>query len=357
MKKTLHHIPTNNEKIAKNILESISDAVITTDLEFLVVTWNKAAENTYSWRAEEVIGQPITQILPQDSGKEELVEMVKQLRTQGFWKGDVIQQKQDGTKVYITSSVSVVKDDVGNPISIVAVNRDITERIQLEHRKDEFLGIASHELRTPLTSIKGYTQILKRLVETEPASPKISELLKRTDIYTDKLNGLINDLLDVSKIQAGKLVLNNSKFDIDSLVQESIESVQPTTSKHEIVYKNTVKRKIVGDRDRLEQVITNLLSNAIKYSPKSDKIEVTTTNDTKFIKITVRDFGIGIPKNKQSLLFHRYYRVEATEKTFSGMGIGLYICSEIVNRHKGTIAVASDGHHGTTFEVTLPIQL
>ena len=337
-----------------NILESIFDAVITTNLDFEIVSWNKSAENMYGWRADEVINQPTNQILSQHSGKEELAEMIEQLQTQGYWKGDVIQQKKDGTKIYITSSVSVVKDDAGNPISIVAVNRDITERIQLENRKDEFLGIASHELRTPLTSIKGYTQILKRLVATDPASPKISDLLKRTDTYTDKLNGLITDLLDVSKIQAGKLVLNKSKFDIDELIRESIESVQPTTSKHKIVYSNTSNMKILGDRDRLEQVITNLLNNAIKYSPKSDKIEVTTKSDQEFIKIAVKDFGIGIPKNKQSLLFHRYYRVEDTEKKFSGMGIGLYICNEIVNRHQGTISVMSDGKHGTTFEVTLP---
>jgi signal transduction histidine kinase len=262
---------------------------------------------------------------------------------------------KSGKSIWVESRSTIVKDKKGKPVGMRGVTMDISERIEFENRKDEFLGIASHELRTPLTSIKGYIQILERLIKTNPSPDRVMNLLRRTDTYTDKLNGLINDLLDVSKIQAGKLTLNKSQFSVDELVQESIESIQPISPKHQIIYKNRIEKTIKGDRIRIEQVITNLLSNAIKYSPKSHEIYVYSGHKDNIVTISVQDFGIGIPKNKQSFLFQRYYRVEDTEKKFSGMGIGLYISNEIVKRHKGAIIVKSDGKRGTTFEVQLPI--
>ncbi|MEO6508950.1 MAG: PAS domain S-box protein [Patescibacteria group bacterium] len=265
------------------------------------------------------------------------------------WEKEYI--KKDGSQVPIIIGVAMLNKDTFETISIIL---DITERKKLEQRKDEFIGIASHELKTPLTSIKGYVQILERIIE-EMGDDKLKLYLKKTHTYIERLNSLIADLLDVSKIQAGKLQMNSSEFEFDMLVQDSIESIQHINIRHKIIKDGSVNQKITGDRHRLEQVFTNLLSNAIKYSPHADEVVVHVSKDDNCVKVGIQDFGVGIPKSKQSKLFDRFYRVEETAKKFSGLGIGLYISHEIVLRHKGTMWVESDEDKGSTFYFTLPI--
>jgi PAS domain S-box-containing protein len=230
---------------------------------------------------------------------------------------------------------------------------DISERKQLDERKDEFIGIASHELKTPLTSIKGYTQLLERIVR-DSNNEKAKLYLAKTNTYINRLNSLIADLLDVTRIQAGKLVFNLAKFDFDELVKESIESIQLTTN-HIIELVGGAGVQVTADRNRLEQVLTNLLTNAVKYSPQADKVIVTVRKNGQNVEVSVRDFGIGIPKANQAMIFDRFYRVESSENSFSGLGIGLHIAAEIIRRHKGTLTVESDDDAGSTFTFRLPI--
>ncbi|MDQ3099634.1 MAG: ATP-binding protein, partial [bacterium] len=253
-------------------------------------------------------------------------------------------------------NASVYKDDKDNVLGIFAAARDITERKQFEQQKDEFIAIASHELKTPVTSIKGYTQVLQSRFQKE-GNTKAVELLARMDGQINKLTSLIADLLDATKIEGGKLQFHEGLFDFNELVTNIIGEMQQTTTKHTLIKKLATAKTVYGDRDRIGQVITNLISNAIKYSPHTKKIVITALGDKDSITLSVQDFGVGIPKEKQAMVFDRFFRVSGLrEDTFAGLGLGLYIAGEIVKRHSGRIWVESDGKKGTTSCFSLPIK-
>ena len=222
----------------------------------------------------------------------------------------------------------------------------------LNAKKDEFIGMASHELKTPLTSMSGYLQILERQQKDEVGR----NFVRKTIEKAGKLTALVSDLLDISKIEAGKLQLNKEPFDIRPLVDEAIELIQLSTTTHRITLETDVDCFLIeGDKQRIEQVIVNLLTNAIKYSPAANEVFVYLQKTDSGIRIGVRDTGIGIPKEKTSNIFSRFYRVEGLSPHMSGLGIGLYITREIVERHHGKIWVESTEGAGSTFWFTLPV--
>ncbi len=246
---------------------------------------------------------------------------------------------------------------VGGPESrkIALVFNDITKRRHLERQKDEFLGIASHELKTPVTSIKAYGQVLEAIFRRK-GDLKSADLLLKMDAQVNRLNNLIGDLLDVTKIQAGRLQFNEDFFDFNDLVADTVEELQRTTDKHTIVKKLEKTKIVYGDRERIGQVITNLITNAIKYSPHADKINVAVSGNTNQVTVCVEDFGVGIAKDKQEKVFEQFYRVSGEKQhTFPGLGLGLYISSEIIKREGGKIWVESAKGKGSTFCFSLPI--
>jgi PAS domain S-box-containing protein len=234
------------------------------------------------------------------------------------------------------------------------VKKDIEERIEIDRKKDEFISIASHELKTPVTSLKAYTQILQSTFD-EDNNEKASAMLAKMDKQIDKLTSLIVDLLDVTKIDKGEMVFDFEKFDINELITEIAEEMQRTTQKHKIKLELHDCKKIKGDRNRIGQVIVNFISNAIKYSPKENKIVVSSKCDDKNVVISVRDFGIGIPKTEHSNIFKRFYRVSGNY-TFPGLGLGLYISSQIIKRHQGEISFRSKEGKGSTFYFQIPLR-
>lgn len=219
--------------------------------------------------------------------------------------------------------------------------------------RNNFLSIASHELKTPITSLKVFTQILQlRLSKT---NKEYHKYLDKMNDQINKLTNLINDLLDISRIHSGKLAFHEEVFAIDDLLKEIIEQSQWSTETHKIILKGTVKKKISGDRDRIGQVLINLISNAVKYSPHANKVIVHASSKTNKVIVAVQDFGIGIPEEHIDKIFDRFFRVSGIdEKVFPGLGIGLFISKEIVNRHGGEIKVKSVPDKGTTFSFTLP---
>lgn len=233
---------------------------------------------------------------------------------------------------------------------------DIDDQKKVEKEKDEFLSIASHELKTPLTSIKAYTQLLERKLKLNNENSELLYVEKTLD-QIEKLNSLITDLLDVSKIENGKLKINKKPENLESVLQSAIETILHTSGNNVKIERHGVKPDflIPFDKIRIEQVLINFLSNAIKYSPDNNQIFVTTFADEKEVRISVTDFGIGIPDFKQEYVFQKFYRVEESSLQFQGMGIGLYICSEIIKQHHGTIGVSSEPGEGSTFYFTLPI--
>ena len=277
---------------------------------------------------------------------------IEELMTKGVaipWEKEYI--ARDGSQVPVIVGAVVLDTETTETMAFIL---DITERKKLEQRKDEFIGIASHELKTPLTSIKGYTQILERIIQ-EMGDDRLKKYLHRTRNYVDRLDSLITDLLDVSKIQAGKLQIALEPFNFMDMVREAVDGIEQIFSTHKIVVEGTVATQVVGDKNRLEQVVTNLLSNAIKYSPQADTVEVCVIQTDTHVEVEVKDYGIGIPKRKQSKLFSRFYRVEESAQQFSGLGIGLYISREIILRHQGVIGVKSTKNKGSTFYFRIPL--
>jgi len=222
--------------------------------------------------------------------------------------------------------------------------------------RDEFISVASHELKTPVTSVKMFTQVLKKHSE-QIGDSKAVEHLSKMDKQINKLTELIYDLLNVSKIQAGKMEFSKKEFDFDTSVKEIIDILQPTSDKHKLILKGKTGKTIYGDEERIGQVINNLISNAIKYSPRSKKIIIKLSTKNDWVKVDITDFGIGMAKAHLPKIFERFYRVyDNNDKTFPGLGIGLYICSEIIKRHGGKFGVESNLGQGSTFSFSLPIK-
>lgn len=240
---------------------------------------------------------------------------------------------------------------------IVTITHDITERMIAERRKDEFMSMTSHELRTPVTSLKGFTYVLQRRLAKQGDEQGL-HYLARMDAQLDKLTTLISDLLDIARMQTGKLTLRMQPCDLDALIEETIENVQAATTTHELRVEGRTNAWVLGDKERLGQVYINLLTNAIKYSPQATHVVVHLARDESAQQaiVSVQDFGIGIEPAKHERLFERFYQVtDPEEKTYPGLGIGLYIAREIVTRHVGRIGVESRKGAGATFSVALPL--
>jgi PAS domain S-box-containing protein len=254
----------------------------------------------------------------------------------------------------------------GNPIfnnndfnGFIGSLTDITDQIEaqeammdLMHKKDEFLSIASHELRTPLTSIKTYSQLLVK--NADPADKSYRFMTKTLD-RVDKLEKLINDLLDVSSINAGRMVYNFEIIQFDELLKNSIESFGDISDQHQVLLQNVVTATLKVDRIRIEQVFNNLLNNAAKYSPNANTIVVDSRIQDGYVIVSVQDFGVGIAQKDCELLFERFYRSEKTSEQFQGLGLGLFISSEIIKRHNGRIWAESEQGKGTIVYFELPL--
>ena len=235
-----------------------------------------------------------------------------------------------------------------------ALLEEIEFRKQAEYKKDEFISIASHELKTPLTSVKGYVQLLERSIDKGDVQTVKKHLLK-AQTQLEKLNNLIADLLDISKIESGKLKFNKQNFYIGDLLKNLVEVMAQSFPDYKIIIKGHVESCIFGDEMRIEQVIINFLTNAIKYSPGTSEVVINVREENERLYLGVRDYGIGIAPEQQKSLFEKFYRVEETALHFQGLGIGLYISAEIIRRHGGTVGVQSTLGEGAEFYFEIPL--
>lgn len=246
-------------------------------------------------------------------------------------------------------------DSLGEVATVLSMTRDITEMKNVQTRQAEYLDIASHELKTPLTSLKAFTQLLHLKLSKNSDSDSAQYLLKMQH-QIDKLNNLVSELLDSNQVTSGRVGLKYHKFNFDHLVKENVEQMQHTSAKHQIIVKGETNKYIIADKNKVSQVLINLLSNAIKYAPESQRIIVQLIPTADGVMCWVQDFGIGVPKDKQGRIFDRFFRVEKDKEGFPGLGLGLYICAEIIEMHGGKIWVNSEEGKGSTFCFTLPSQ-
>lgn len=250
----------------------------------------------------------------------------------------------------------IMADRLASRAALVIENSILYQKAQQATRlRETFISIASHELKTPITSLKVYTQVLLQQAQSL-GDTNMSRYLFKMDQQVEKMNKLIKDLLDVSRMQLGKLAFQKEFFDIDSLAKEVVNTIQLTTKNH-IISINGKAGKVYADKGRIEQVLINLLINAIKYSPEADRVIVNLSKLGKKVVVNVKDYGIGIDKKNQEKIFERFYQIDNSPSgTFSGLGIGLYISTEIVKRHGGNLWVESAKGKGSTFSFAIPLK-
>lgn len=336
------------------IVESSDDAIISKSIDGYITSWNKGAQRLYGYKPEEIIGQPVSILMPPEK-KNDFPFIMKQLREgKRVEHYETERMTKEGRRLHVSITVSPIRDSHGTIIGASKIARDITERIEIEKRREEFVSTASHELKTPITSQKAFGELLEQVIESK-GYDELKPYIRKINQQTEKMATLIEDLLELSRLEAGRLKIENKQFNFDTLLEQTIENIQ-LIAKHKLVIKGRTNKIVKGDKERIGQVITNLVTNAVKYSPQADKVVVIAkVEGKKYIKVGVQDFGIGIAKEYHKRIFERFFRVtDEDEKTFPGMGIGLHVCQEIITRHGGEIWVESTKGKGATFYFTLP---
>lgn len=222
-----------------------------------------------------------------------------------------------------------------------------------EEKKDEFISIASHEMKTPLTSAKGYLELLLMILKEENQTAFL--YANKANQAVERLHSLVTELLDVSKIQNGQINYNITTFNFNEMLDEAIEEIQITAKRHSLQKNGILRQPVKGDKQRLQQVMFNLLSNAVKYSPGAEKVLINVVEQDENLLVSVQDFGVGMLARHVDKVFERYYRVREHAVYFQGLGIGLHISSNIIQRHQGKMWAESEPDKGSTFYFTIPL--
>jgi len=344
------------KRLLSAIIENSADGIMILDRHCRIQVFNRALVKLTGWPAEEAIGQPCYRVLAlrDRQGKDLCRTQCPLMRSGGrlYVEGDI---HRDDRTITVGITYSPLYDDGGRLVSIIANVRDITAFREAEEMKSTFISIISHELKSPVALIKGYADTLRR----EDAHWDEKTLRESLDVIveeSDRLNQLIDNLLDASRLQAGALKLEFSYLRIDELAEKEVEKFRTQSKEHLFAVDFPADLPLVrGDSERLRQVLDNLLSNAIKYSPQGGLIKVGGWADDDWVYVYVSDEGIGIPKEEQERIFERFYRAESalTPRT-RGAGLGLYLCKAVVEAHGGKIWVESEPGKGAKFIFKLP---
>lgn len=348
------------------IVSSSDDAIVSKDLRGTILTWNRAAERMFGYTPEEAIGRPITIIIPEERLEEErtvLTRIAAGLPVEHF---ETVRIRKDGQPIEISLTVSPIKTPSGVVIGASKIAREITEQRrlarQVEHAarlKDEFLATLSHELRTPLNAILGYARMLRLGALAEDRRQHAVEIIERN---AGTLTQLVDDVLDVSRIVAGKIRLAVQTCDVAAIVELAIDSVRPTYEAKGVRLERILDPDagpVWGDPDRLQQVVWNLLTNAVKFTGRGGRVQVRLSRMENDVELTVSDTGIGIAPHFLPHLFERFSQADSrSTREFGGLGLGLSLVRHFVELHGGSVDAFSEGvGHGATFRVRLPLMI
>lgn len=344
-----------NEGRLRLLMEGIPAAVAMFDCEMRYLYVSRRWQENYRCPGRNLIGLTHAEAFPElPASKHEAYQ--RALRGERIRNEEDTLAHADGSTDWIRWEAIPWHDARGEVGGIIVFNEIITERKELEKRKDEFLSLASHELKTPVTTLKGFAQLLLRRLRKQGDTQSLDSLDKMV-AQLDKQTLLINDLLDISRIQAGKLVFREQYFNLAELVKETVENLDATYPSHRLIISASEPASVYADRDRIGQVLINLLTNAVKYSPLADRVLISLACADGQATVCVQDFGLGISSDQQQQVFERFYQVASGSKNrnLTGLGIGLYISREIIQRHQGNIWVDSTFGQGSTFRFTLPL--
>jgi two-component system sensor histidine kinase VicK len=334
-----------------------------TGLAFWVLDINSNVNFSFSPQLVAIFGHPPdteislsfirNQVHPDDM-QNVVLNAYNQALVTGQYEYEVRIYWPDESMHWIQTRGLVLFNDKNQPERMLGTIVDITESKRDEIRKNDFIAMASHELKTPLTSLKAYIQLLEVKLSAS-TDPFVTNSLTKALNQVNKMTALIHSFLDLSRIEPGKLQLKKTVFDINRLVQDVVAESRIIAGTHSLKFAAQGDIKVNADREKISQVISNFISNAIKYSPKGSTVTLITETIENEANVAVKDEGIGIKPKDQEKIFNRFYRVNDEDmKHVAGFGIGLYLSSEIIHRHKGKISVQSEEDKGSTFSFTLP---
>lgn len=339
------------------VVQQSGDAIVSMSMDGTVRSWNHGAERLYQYTAEEMIGYLYNPPLP-DALKKEHNALLKRIR-----KGETVESvetlvyRKDGSLVDVSLTVSPIRGADNQINAFAAVARDITQKKIAEKRISEFYSVISHELRTPLTSIRGALALISAGI-VEPGSTESNELIDIAQNSTSRLIRLINDILDLRKIEAGKFELNLVEISSKDLVELAVSSMQGFAEEKKVFLTTGVPidYQVEVDQDRLTQVLTNLISNALKYAPEGTTVDVAAVMVNHSMRFMVTDTGPGIPLEYQGKLFGKFEQVDASDsRAKEGSGLGLAISKAIIEQHGGTISFESLPGIKTVFQFEVPL--
>jgi PAS domain S-box-containing protein len=341
------------------IVESSDDAIISKNLAGIITSWNKGAERLYGYTAAEIVGKPLSLLVPPDH-PDELPEIMERIR-----RGERVEHfetqrvRKDGSRVDVSLTVSPITDAEGKVVGASKIARDITARKEEDRRKSEFLALLAHELRNPLAPLRNGLQVLRLAGNSAQAAEQARGMMER---QLHHLVRLVDDLLDVSRISRGKLHLHKGRITLASVVGDVLELCEQAVQQHGQELTVTLPDEPVyvdADKTRLAQALWNLLSNAVKYSDRGGRIWLTVRREGDEAVISVKDTGVGIPAAMLPRVFDMFTQVDRSlEKSQGGLGVGLTIVKRLVEMHGGTVEAHSEGHGmGSEFVVRLPIVL
>jgi PAS domain S-box-containing protein len=360
------------------VIESADDAIISKTLDGIITSWNKGAERIFGYTAEEVIGKPVTILIPDDHPDEEPAILARLRAGERIEHYETVRVRKDGTLLNISLTVSPVRGPDGKIAGASKIARDITDRkraesererlLESEQRarreaeeanrlKDDFLATVSHELRTPLTAILGWVRMLRDgSLDDETAARALAAVERNAKSQAQ----LVEDLLDISRIVSGKMRLNVRPLEPSSVIHAAVEAVKPAAQAKDIRLHLSIDPSagpVAGDFERLQQVIWNLLSNAVKFTPSGGRVEVRLERGNATAELTVSDDGHGINSKFLPFVFDRFKQADSSiTRAYGGMGVGLSIVKSITEMHGGTVRASSEGEgHGASFTISLPL--
>lgn len=342
---------TDEAKLAA-ILSSMVEGVLVVDKKGRIVLMNSSLKKDFLVNVDPKGKEPLEVIRNVDVG--ELVDEILKRADCGVITR-LITLRLPQEKNFLVNSAPIVRDSGSE--GAILVFHDITELRKLERIRQDFVANVSHELRTPLSSIKGYAEtLLEGALEDKKHAKEFIEIIYRD---SERLSNLIDDILDLSKIESGKMEMSFAAADIRAIIQRTLSVLEKQASGKNIVFKINLKPglpKVNGDETRLIQVFMNLIDNAIKYTPESGSITISASVENGSVRVDIQDTGIGIPEKDLSRIFERFYRVDkARARDQGGTGLGLSIVKHIVSSHGGQVWVVSELQKGSTFSFTIPV--
>lgn len=349
---------------ANALFLSIGDGILATDQEGRIQQINQVALSILGYDEYEVIGSWFPKIFVAYDDDGNIIDPLERLMTKAIMSGRPISARTNyrtraGKLIPVFATVSPIIMD-GRPIGAVEVFRDISIEHEIDRMKSEFISIASHQLRTPLTSVKTYAHLLAAGFQG-PLTEDQQEFMKIILDSVDRMSDLIDILLDVSRIEAGKIELVLRKTRMKHLAEKIITELQPQANKKRLALSLEISpatMTVIIDQVLTTEVITNLIANAIKYTPPNGQIKVLIAHRAQQLLIQVSDTGYGIPQAEQGRIFSKFFRASnASQREPSGSGLGLYMVKKIIETMGGTIRFESDAGRGTTFVVKLPTKL